>query len=241
MLTCQEKQPKQHKAKLVPILAKSLFERIVIDLIDYSNKPSHGYRYVFHACDHFSKTHWGFAMPNKEARTVAHYSEMLLQQTGPVRIVQSDNGTEFMGEVGPLLESWGMGDVVNGAPWHPQTQGITERYNRALKEAIAHWMVQENSEDWYLPLGRLVYQLNTRAPRTTRQVPYELVHGMQPPSWEGLRWTGPLTEGNLAAVFAACVIEDSSSAKDAERDGPAASLHAEMATTQQPVRSRRPL
>ena len=97
---CQQKQAKQHKAKLVPILAKSLFERIVIDLLDYSRKASHGYKWILHACDHFSKYHWVFAMLNKEAATVAHHLEMLLQQTGPVQIIQSDNGTEFLGEVG---------------------------------------------------------------------------------------------------------------------------------------------
>ena len=77
-----------------------------------------------------------------------------------------------------------------------------------MKEALNLWMVQENSQDWYLPLSRIVYQLNCAAPRTTRQIPYELVHAMKPPSWVGLRWQGPLTDDNLPAVFAACVTVD---------------------------------
>ena len=204
---CQLKQPRQHKAAIVPILAKALFERIVIDLIDYSRKPSHGYKWILHACDHFSKCHWAYAMPNKESASVAHNLELLFQQTGPVKVIQSDNGTEFLGDVGDVLERWGMADVVNGSPYHPQTQGLVERYNRALKEALDRWMVQENSQDWYMPLSRIVYQLNCTAPRTTRQIPYELVHAMQPPAWLGLRWQGPLSEDNLSAAFAACVIE----------------------------------
>lgn len=222
---CQQKQPRQHKAKLVPILAKHVFERIVIDLIDYSRKPSNGYKWILHACDHFSKFHWAFAMLNKESATVAHHLEMLFQQTGPVKIIQSDNGTEFLGEVGWLLSSWGMAGVVNGSPYHPQTQGIVERYNRALKGSLDSWMVQESSQDWYLPLSRIVYQLNCTAPRTTRQIPYELVHAMQPPSWTGLRWQGLLSEENLCAVFAACVtIEDATGDSNMDVDTAAEEL-----------------
>lgn len=42
---CSQQQVRQHKAALVPITAKRLFERIVIDLIGFSHKPSHCYKY----------------------------------------------------------------------------------------------------------------------------------------------------------------------------------------------------
>jgi hypothetical protein len=57
---CQQKQPRTHKAALVPILSKNLYERIVIDLIDYTRKPSRGFHYVLHAMDHFCKNHWAW-------------------------------------------------------------------------------------------------------------------------------------------------------------------------------------
>ena len=64
---CSSTQRRVHKAPLVRITARTLFERVVIDLIDFERKPSHGFHYIFHAMDHFSKFHWAWAMVDKSA------------------------------------------------------------------------------------------------------------------------------------------------------------------------------
>jgi hypothetical protein len=88
--TCQQRPQRVHKAALVPITARSLFERVVIDLIDFSSRPSHGYRYNLHAVDHFSKFHWAWAIQDKRAATVAYHLNCLLADTGPIQHVQCD-------------------------------------------------------------------------------------------------------------------------------------------------------
>ena len=168
---CQQKQPRTHKAALVPILAKALYERVVIDLIDYSRKPSRGFHYILHATDHFSKCHWAWPLKDKTAEGVAQCLEQLFQETGPIKFLQCDNSKEFMAEVLHRLEDWGMNPPTNSSAYHPQTNGLVERYNGVLKVALNKWMIQERSEDWSTPLSRIVYQLNCTAPRTTRIAP----------------------------------------------------------------------
>ena len=66
--TCQQHAVRQHRAPLMPITAKKLNERLVIDLIDYRNKPSHGYKFVLHCVDHYSKFHWAWPLKNRSRR-----------------------------------------------------------------------------------------------------------------------------------------------------------------------------
>ena len=198
---CQQQQRRQHRAALVPITAKRLFERIVIDLIDFTLKPSHGYRYIFHAVDHFSKYHWAWAIPNKESVSVAFCLSTLLADIGPVQYIQSDQGGEFKGwEVQAVLAEFDC-RPINSAPYTPSTNGLVERGNGMLKSALDHWFVQESTLDWYPPLARIRYQINCNKPRTTRCTPYELVFGKKPPSWDGLEQPWPLTANTLTAVL----------------------------------------
>ncbi len=92
---CQQKQVRTHKAALVPIMSKKLYERIVFDLIDFSHKPSRGYHYILHAIDHYSKFHWAWALRGKTAHEVAYCLGLLLSEVGAIRFPQCDqcNGT----------------------------------------------------------------------------------------------------------------------------------------------------
>ena len=164
---CQQRQKRQHKAALVPITALTLYERVVIDLIDFSLKPSHGFKYIFHAVDHYSKYHWCWALRNKKPSTVGFYMSTLLACTGPIKHVQCDQGKEFVGALLKSVAAFGCGRVCNSSAFHPQTNGVVERYNGVFKEALEHWFIQENSTDWYPPLDRIRYQLNCSRPRTT--------------------------------------------------------------------------
>ena len=207
---CQQNQTRTYKAALVPILSKTQCERVVFDLIDFSTKPSHGYRYILHAVDHFSKFHWAWAIPDKQARTVAYCLNQLLSVIGAIRYPQCDQGTEFVAEVLDVLAAYKCGPVCNSSAYHPQTNGLVERGNSMLKSALERWFIQEESTDWYVPLGRIVLQLNNNRPRTTRHTPYELLFAKKPADFDGElnQAEGPLSVDHLTTVLNVVSLSD---------------------------------
>ena len=225
--TYQQTPKRLNKAALVTISAKTMFERVVIDLIDFNNKPSHGFKYILHAVDHFSKFHWAWALQDKRPATVAYHLNCLLADTGPIKHVQCDNGMEFVAEVLEVLADFTCGPVLNSAPYHPQTNGLVERGNAMLKTALQHWFIQENTEDWYPPLARIRYQLNCNKPRTTRYTPYELVYGKKPPE-AGLNM--PLNANSLARVLNGQPPTDTAADVTHPAADPAASILSSMAS-----------
>jgi hypothetical protein len=70
-----------------------------MDLVDMRSVPDGEYKWILHTKDHFTKFSWAYPLQSKEAEPVA---EKLLQQFylfGVPRILQSDNGKEFVAKV----------------------------------------------------------------------------------------------------------------------------------------------
>ena len=74
-----------------------------MDLIDMRSMPDGEYKWILHTKDHFTKFSWAYPLKTKEAESVA---EKLLQQFylfGASRILQSDNGKEFVAKIIKVL------------------------------------------------------------------------------------------------------------------------------------------
>ena len=178
---CQSKQPKRHKEPLQPLVSKNQWERVVMDLVDFGeDRRSRGMRYMWHAQDHFSKYNFTAAIATKTAVEVGVWVEAMLRVTGPIKILQCDNGGEFMARVYELCGEWGMERPTNSAPFHPQTNGLIERSGGTIKRALDKWMQQEATEEWADGLARITYQVNCTVSRATRRTPHELVFSARP-------------------------------------------------------------
>lgn len=74
-------------------------------------------------------------------------------------VLLSDNGSGFAGEVfAKYLKVHGIRHIF-GAPYHPQTQGKVERFNRTMKEKVNLW-VYGTPEDLQAAVDRMVEQYN---------------------------------------------------------------------------------
>jgi hypothetical protein len=198
---CQIKQPAKHKAPITPIVSKQMWERVVMDLVDYGeDQRSHGMRYMWHAQDHFSKYNFSGAIANKTAAEVAVHVEAMLRVTGPIKILQCDNGGEFMGRVNELCDEWGMERPTNSAPFRPQTNGLIERSGSTLQRAIAKWMAQEQTDEWTEGMSRITWQVNHTVSKATRRAPHEVVSGVRP-RWDSTPITRLLDNATLLEVI----------------------------------------
>lgn len=104
------------------------------------HRPDGPYHWIGHFMDHWSKIHVLFSLMEKTAMEVAlNLSSKVFSYFGPPKILQSDNGREFVnGIVKKLVEDWpGEITIINGRPRHPQSQGLVERGNAKVEEMLA--------------------------------------------------------------------------------------------------------
>ena len=72
---------------------------------------------------------------------------------GAPAILQNDSGSEFTAQViRELKELLPQLTMVHGKPRHPQSQGSVERANGDIKDMLAAWMTDNNTQDWSMGL-----------------------------------------------------------------------------------------
>jgi len=104
--------------------------------------------------------------PDESSQSASDAMEMALEtaqheghviETRPTLL--TDNGAGFAGEImAKYLKARGVRHIF-GAPYHPQTQGKVERFNRTLKEKVNLW-VYGTPEDLQAAIIRMVETYN---------------------------------------------------------------------------------
>jgi hypothetical protein len=135
-------------------------------------------------------TKYPYAVPIK-TKSAVEIAEHLLQYIclfGPPKVLLSDQGTEFLNKVvDELLKTSGVEHKVTSA-YHPQTNGLTERFNQTLVQSIKkHSEKDTKTWDKWIPYVLLAYR--TKVHGSTGLTPYELMFG---------KAVNPLSEGEEA-------------------------------------------
>ena len=115
-----------------------IFERWGVDIVGPLPITREGNRYIMIAMDYFSR--WPEARPLKAANvnTVATFLyEEIICRFGASRILQSDRGTHFVNELIQRLTKRFKVKHSLLSPYHPQSNGLVERFNKTLCEGIA--------------------------------------------------------------------------------------------------------
>eukprot|EP00731_Ephydatia_muelleri_P013704 Em0007g1014a len=143
---CQLKQPQNSTAPLRPIVSSGFLTRCQIDLIDMRHMPDGSYHYIAHYMDHWSKFHILWPLMKKSAIDVAvGLVKRVFPYLGLPKILQSDNGREFVNEiVKEVVRSWpGEVVIINGRPRHSQSQGLVEKGNH-----LVEMQIQSMKNEW---------------------------------------------------------------------------------------------
>ncbi len=75
-------------------------------------------------------------------------------------VITTDQGTEFHNEINRLLMNSFQIDHRLTTAYHPQANGLDERFNQTLSNAIAKFSQNERS-NWDERIPELVYAYNT--------------------------------------------------------------------------------
>jgi len=95
---------------------------------------------------------------------------------GTPRIIQSDNGTEFVNQLmQQLMKTYAIDHRLITA-YHPRANGLVERTNKEASNILKK-VINGATQQWQLWLPAVQLALNTRVQERTNSTPFAIVHG----------------------------------------------------------------
>src|SRR5881398_1295404 len=176
--TCQRRGQKGGKGNLYPIKVGEPFERIGIDFVGPLERTKEGNKYILVVTDYLTKWPEARAMKEATAKNVVEfiYKEIICRHGCP-RVILSDRGTHFRNEiVDGLCEKFEIKHKLS-SPYHPQTNGLVERFNRTLCEGLAK--VTEKENEWDKHIESVLFAYRTTKHNIMKKTPFFMVYGRE--------------------------------------------------------------
>ena len=176
------KRKGENKTKRAPMkLVQTSYpmERIAIDILGELPITVAGNRYILVISDYYTKWTESFPMQNMEARTVARILvEQVVCRFGVPAALHSDQGSQFESNLFKEMCLLLGIKKTHTTPYHPQSDGMVERFNRTLTAMLSAF-VNKNHSDWdeQLPFVMMAYRSSEH--ETTGFTPNALMLGRQ--------------------------------------------------------------
>jgi hypothetical protein len=149
----------------------------ILDLMGPLTQSSNGCKYILVCTDYLSRFAITQATMNCTAETAARFLvEKVILQYGVPKQLLTDRGSHFMSNVFEAIASRCGVNHITTTTYHPQCNGLTERFNATLVGSISTYVNQQQTDwDEYLPYATFAY--NTSKQSTTQMEPFKLMYG----------------------------------------------------------------
>ena len=175
---CQRTKPTAPKrAPMINIPVGRPWQMVAVDILEVP-VSSNNNRYILVVQDYFTK--WADARPIPDQTAVRITRELvhIFAGYGIPEIIHSDQGRNFESTIfQQTMAAFGVKKSRTTA-YHPQGDGMVERFNRTLLQLLRAYVDQQNEWGKYLPLALYVYRTSTHT--STSVSPFELMFGRQP-------------------------------------------------------------
>lgn len=165
------------RAPMQPIRAGYPMQVIAVDITGPLPESEAGNSYILVVGDYFTKWMEAYAIPDQEAKTVATklVDEFYCRYSPPEQL-HSDQGKQFesnlIKEICDILKI----SKSRTTAYHPQCDGLVERFNRTLKHMLATTL-KDHPFDWEQRLKKVCMAYNTSVHSSTGYTPYYLLFG----------------------------------------------------------------
>lgn len=178
---CSKKNPKiKSFGEMVSIPVGEPFEMVGVDVVGPLPESNDGNKYLVVFTDYLTKWPEAFAVPSQDALTIAKLlvEEIICRHGAPKKLL-SDRGKNFLSDlIKDITKIMGI-KKLNSTAYHPQTDGLTERFNKTLIQILSMY-VSKNQKDWdtFLPFALFAYR--TSIQDSTKEMPFYLMYGREP-------------------------------------------------------------
>ncbi|KAE9048416.1 hypothetical protein PR001_g3816 [Phytophthora rubi] len=156
------------------------FSLLVVDAIRPLPETTRGNKYILVFVDYF--TRWAEVFAVDCLDSVAFVDEMIngvAARHGVLSRLLSDNGSNFTSDVAKsFYQTLGIKKLY-GAAYHPQTQGLVERFNGTLI-GMLRMHVSEAQDDWDVYLPRVLFAYRTAYHEALGDSPFFSLYGRDP-------------------------------------------------------------
>ena len=171
--------PDIHRGEMMTYSSSKPWETVGIDVVGPLPKTFRGNKYLLVFTDHFSKWVEVFAMPDQKMTMIAEkFLGEVVSRYGAFQRIVTDRGPNFVGNL--ITELTKQLEIKHSTttPYHPQTNGVTERFNKTLINMLAMY-TSYHLKDWdvYLPYVLLAYR--TAVHSSTGETPYKVMFGRE--------------------------------------------------------------
>ena len=164
---------------LTPIPVGGPFHRVGVDILQLP-LTTEGNRYVVCFVDYLTKWVEAFAVADQRAETIVRlFVEEVACRHGVPEELLSDRGANFLSDLMHCVcEILGV-EKINTSGYHPQTDGLVERFNSTLINMISKSCEVQN-HDWDQHLPYLLFAYRSSVQESTRESPFCLLYGRDP-------------------------------------------------------------
>eukprot|EP00731_Ephydatia_muelleri_P012982 Em0007g292a len=169
----------KRKAPLQSLRAGYPMQIVCVDIMGPLPETEDGCKYVLVASDCFTRWVEVYGIPNQEATTVAKklVDEMFCRFSPPEQL-HSDQGRQFESELVKEICVLLQIRKTHTTPYHPQCNGMVERFNRTLLDMLAT-TIDNHQADWQHHIRKLCLAYNSSIHSTTGFSPFFLMFGRQ--------------------------------------------------------------
>ena len=178
---CQKTSPRPiQRNPLIPLpIIETPFSRIAMDIVGPLPKSARGHRYILVILDYATKFPEAIPLRAATSKAVAHELFMLFSKVGIADEILTDQGTCFMSRVITMLYQWLKVKQIRTSVYHPQTDGLVERFNQTLKKMLKK-LVEVDGRDWDQLIPYVLFSIREVPQASTGFSPFELLYGRRP-------------------------------------------------------------
>ncbi|GBL79432.1 Retrovirus-related Pol polyprotein from transposon 412 [Araneus ventricosus] len=178
---CQRKPvPQKPPGHLMPLPAvEAPFHRVGVNLLGRFPKSLGGNKWIIVCTDYLTRYAITKSLPSADAPEVSKFMvEEIILKHGAQRTIITDRGQVFQSKlIFEINRLCNVGHRMTTA-YHPQTNGLTERFNKTLADMLSMYVhVEQRNWDQILPFVTFAY--NTARQETTGLTPFYLLHGRE--------------------------------------------------------------